>query len=205
MTETTPAERRNRYDAAIRETEGWVLDDGQHMLDAVIAVADAEQAELRTANERMRHELEVMYGGAFDTLPATAPASAPTDQVVEEADADTVTRRATQVITSMGADIRSLTGERDRYRSAWCSARERAQAHGEGILRVVGDREEYRKWLRQAEAAAEAYRLALSQALGLGTGANWEAIRDRSRDLVAEVAELTEAVRRLGGRDEETR
>ncbi|MFF7335410.1 ParB N-terminal domain-containing protein [Streptomyces sp. NPDC008150] len=32
----------------------------------------------------------------------------------------------------------------------------------------------------------EAYRLALSQALGLGTGANWEAIRDRAEDLVAE-------------------
>jgi hypothetical protein len=40
-------DRRDRYDAAIREAEGWVLDDGQHMLDAVLAVADAEQAELR--------------------------------------------------------------------------------------------------------------------------------------------------------------
>lgn len=41
--------------------------------------------------------------------------------------------------------------------------------------------------------AEEAYRLALSQALRLGTGATWEAIRDRAEDLVAEVAELTEA------------
>jgi hypothetical protein len=50
MTDTTnpqQAERRDRYAAAIRETDGWVLDDGQHMLDAVMAVADAEQAELR--------------------------------------------------------------------------------------------------------------------------------------------------------------
>ena len=34
-------------------------------------------------------------------------------------------------------------------------------------------------------AAEEAYRLALSTALRLGTGANWEAIRDRAEDLVA--------------------
>jgi hypothetical protein len=67
------------------------------------------------------------------------------------ADVDTVARRAAQVIASMGADIRALTGQRDRYRSAWCSARERAQAYGEGILRVVKDREAYQEWLRQAE------------------------------------------------------
>lgn len=46
-------------------------------------------------------------------------------------------------------------------------------------------------------AAEEAYRLTLSTALGLGTGANWEAIRDRAEDLVAEVGQLTEASRRL--------
>ncbi|MFG2372588.1 hypothetical protein ACGFY9_14055 [Streptomyces sp. NPDC048504] len=45
--------------------------------------------------------------------------------------------------------------------------------------------------------AEEAYRLALSQALRLGTGATWEAIRDRAEDLVAEVGQLTEASRRL--------
>jgi hypothetical protein len=45
--------------------------------------------------------------------------------------------------------------------------------------------------------AEEAYRLAVSTALGLGTGATWEAIRDRAEDLTAEVAELTEAGRRI--------
>lgn len=45
--------------------------------------------------------------------------------------------------------------------------------------------------------AEEAYRLALSTALRLGTGANWEAIRDRAEDLVAEVGQLTETSRRL--------
>ncbi|MGO1025629.1 hypothetical protein ACTOXX_34200 [Streptomyces rubiginosohelvolus] len=33
-----------------------------------------EMEQLRAKNERMRHELEVMYGGAFDTPPA-APAA----------------------------------------------------------------------------------------------------------------------------------
>ncbi|WP_405888810.1 hypothetical protein OG762_36615 [Streptomyces sp. NBC_01136] len=74
----------------------------------------------------------------------------------EEADVDTVANRAAQVITSMGGDIRALTSQRDRYRSAWCSARERAQAYGEGILRVVKDREAYQEWLRQAEERAAA-------------------------------------------------
>ncbi|MCX5598381.1 hypothetical protein OOK29_09550 [Streptomyces phaeochromogenes] len=44
-------ERRDRYAKAIRDTDGWVLDDGQHMLAAVLAVADAEQAELRARHK----------------------------------------------------------------------------------------------------------------------------------------------------------
>jgi hypothetical protein len=44
-----------------------------------MVVADAEQAELRTENARMRHELEVMYGGAFDMPPTAAPAVDRTD------------------------------------------------------------------------------------------------------------------------------
>ncbi len=46
-------------------------------------------------------------------------------------------------------------------------------------------------------AAEEAYRLAVSAALRLGTGATWEAIRDRAEDLTAEVEQLTETSRRL--------
>lgn len=52
-------------------------------------------------------------------------------------------------------------------------------------------------------AAEEAYRLALSAALRLGTGANWEAIRDRAEDLVAEVEQLTSAKRRLLDRQDD--
>jgi hypothetical protein len=43
----------------------------------------AEIDRLRTENERMRHELEVMYGGAFDKLPPAAVSAAvapPTDR-----------------------------------------------------------------------------------------------------------------------------
>lgn len=35
---------------------------------------DAGVERLRTENERMRHELEVMYGGAFDSPPTDGPA-----------------------------------------------------------------------------------------------------------------------------------
>ncbi|MFG2670826.1 hypothetical protein [Streptomyces sp. NPDC048445] len=55
--ETAPADRRARYAAAIREADGWVLDDGQHMADAVMAVADAEQQELRDAVSGYRRTL----------------------------------------------------------------------------------------------------------------------------------------------------
>lgn len=46
---TDQAARRELYAAAISETDGWVLDGGQHMIDAVMAVADTEQAGLREA------------------------------------------------------------------------------------------------------------------------------------------------------------
>lgn len=63
MPETTnpQPDRRERYAAAIRETDGWVLDDGQHMIAAVIAVADAEQAELRE-----RHKASLRRAGEIN-------------------------------------------------------------------------------------------------------------------------------------------
>jgi hypothetical protein len=116
MTDPTPAEqaaRRERYAAKIREevrlrlgTNALALAErGQPVqmnfseaataADSAIAVADAEQAELRTANERMRHELEVMYGGAFDKLPAAAvPASAPTNCICGDATESGIFHRA---------------------------------------------------------------------------------------------------------------
>jgi hypothetical protein len=83
-----------------------------------------------------------------------------TTELADQADADTIADRATQVITAMGADIRAARAERDRYRAAWQSARFRAQAYGEGILRVVKDREAYQGWLKQAEAENQRLRAA---------------------------------------------
>ncbi|MFF2100884.1 hypothetical protein [Streptomyces sp. NPDC058202] len=50
-------------------------------------------------------------------------------------------------------------GERARFELAWASARFRAEAHSEGILRVVKDREAYQGWLKQAEEHHQAYRV----------------------------------------------
>lgn len=68
------------------------------------------------------------------------------------------------------------------------------------IIELEGQLEESRRAAAEPAAdrpAGEAYRLAVSAALRLGTGATWEAIRDRAEDLTAEVAELTEARRRV--------
>ncbi|WP_371612899.1 hypothetical protein [Streptomyces clavifer] len=56
-TVAAPTDRRERYAAAIRDTDGRVLDDGQHMLNAVMAVADAEQAALRAEAEGLDEAL----------------------------------------------------------------------------------------------------------------------------------------------------
>ncbi len=60
----------------------------------------------------------------------------PTETQDGEVDADTVAKRAAQVISTMGADIRALTQERNRYRNAWHNARARA-ADAEDNVRVV--------------------------------------------------------------------
>ncbi|MFJ6729434.1 hypothetical protein ACIQPQ_31480 [Streptomyces sp. NPDC091281] len=113
---TQPDGRRDRYAAAIRENAGWVLDDGQHMVDAVMAVADAEQAELRA--RVLDYENRITWH--------TACAS------------------CARVLDSS-----------------------------------IRDTEE-----------ADTRRVALSGALGLGSGASWEAVLER----VAELAEVCAAV-----------
>ncbi|MGQ4351963.1 hypothetical protein [Streptomyces drozdowiczii] len=47
-------------------------------------------------------------------------------QLTDQASSDDVARRAAQAIAGMGADIRAIRAERDRYRNAWKSARHRA-------------------------------------------------------------------------------
>jgi hypothetical protein len=61
------------------------------------------------------------------------------------------------------AEFSQVLAERDRYRSAWQSARERAQAYGEGILRVVKDRESYQQWLKQEQAVTQQLRTELAE------------------------------------------
>ncbi|MEU6872411.1 hypothetical protein [Streptomyces sp. NPDC046751] len=46
----------------------------------------------------------------------------------------------------------ALYAERDRYRVAWTSARERAAAYSEGILRHVADRDTWRGWFLTEQA-----------------------------------------------------
>lgn len=50
-----------------------------------------------------------------------------------------------------------------RYRHAWLSARRRAGAYGEGILRHVGELETYAGWLQQERAASAQLRARLDQ------------------------------------------
>lgn len=66
--ETAPTDRRARYAAAIRDTDGWVLDDGQHMVDAVMAVADAEQQELRAQIANLRTMYDVADARTSDLI-----------------------------------------------------------------------------------------------------------------------------------------
>jgi hypothetical protein len=64
-----------------------------------------------------------------------------------------VHRDDANAFAALVARVHELEGERDRFKAAWASARFRAQAYGEGIQRVVKDREQYQVWLKQAEAA----------------------------------------------------
>lgn len=97
-----------------------------------------------------------------------------------------------------------LSVERDRYRAAWQSARERATAHREGTLRQVATRDQIQRWLKEREAEVERLRAELdaerkraaelrereagahdqlAAAVGVASSMVWP-------DLVARVAEL---------------
>lgn len=53
-----------------------------------------------------------------------------------------------------------LYAERDRYRTAWTSARARTQAHQEGTLRHVADRDSWKSWTKKAESQLAALKRA---------------------------------------------
>jgi len=64
-----------------------------------------------------------------------------------------------------GACLARWEEEQDsaRLRLAWRSARERAAAYGEGILRTVEDRESYQGWLKEAEAEVQRLRARVAE------------------------------------------
>lgn len=72
------------------------------------------------------------------------------------------------VLPDPDAEFTQVRLERDRYRLAWQSARERAQAYGEGILRITGDRESYQEWLKQEQAATQQLRAKVAELMSEG-------------------------------------
>lgn len=75
-------------------------------------------------------------------------------------------RNVTLAANDMAREIKQLKAERDRYRLAWQSARFRAQAYGEGIVRITGDRESYQGWLKQEQAETQRLRTELAKYVG---------------------------------------
>lgn len=70
--------------------------------------------------------------------------------IVPELEAATDTAvRAIRLMNAAGT-------ERDRYRAAWTSARQRAQAHSEGTLRHIDARDTWKGWTKKAEAERDA-------------------------------------------------
>ena len=64
------------------------------------------------------------------------------------------------------AELAAVRAERDRYRAAWQSASFRAEARGEGILRITRDRESYQGWLKQEQAHTQHLRSELAKYVG---------------------------------------
>ncbi|MFC9269016.1 hypothetical protein ACFTXJ_14735 [Streptomyces zhihengii] len=63
----------------------------------------------------------------------------------------------------MSAELEKLREQNARLRSAWQSARLRAEAYGEGILRVVEDREQWEKWFKQEQEATQHLRARVAE------------------------------------------
>lgn len=139
------------------------------------ALMDTEERARHAANPRNHHISHHYHWGCavcrgeVDTLAAAVLAVVRPLLDAAQAELDAVAGRATAAITGMGADVRQARGERDRFRSAWLSARQRAEAYGEGILRHVEDRDTWKGWAQQQAArvvAAEAERDGLRAQLG---------------------------------------
>ena len=83
-------------------------------------------------------------------------------------------RQADAVLAVLPAVDREAT-----YRAAWHSARQRARVLSDELARRAPLNAEYAAFWWEADG----HRLALSEALGLGAGAPWDAIRERAAEL----------------------
>ncbi|WP_405747685.1 hypothetical protein [Streptomyces canus] len=97
-----------------------------------------------------------------------------------------------RVITPLLQTVARIAAERDRYRLAWQSAAFRAEARGEGIERIVKDRESYQQWLEQEQAVTAQLR---AQAASIRTEALAEAKDEVVEWLVKKAHEGTEVSR----------
>ncbi|MCD2461945.1 hypothetical protein MBT42_18385 [Streptomyces sp. MBT42] len=93
-----------------------------------------------------------------------------------------------------GACLARYEEEREnaRLRLAWKSARERAQAYGEGILRHVEERDSYAKWLEQEQGVTLQLRAQVAELEGERHSTN-EALSDAAETIRAQrdrIAEL---------------
>lgn len=150
MPETTnpQPDRRERYAAAIRETDGWVLDDGQHMIDAVIAVADAEQADLATENAKLirwhREDgdaLAEMRGTIARLRAALGEAAEVAVRAARGCGESEAGQYAASVAAGVGKELRRLADEPapGPSRVAGEAPQPETQAVRDGVLRVVAD------------------------------------------------------------------
>ncbi|MGQ3551758.1 hypothetical protein [Streptomyces rochei] len=70
---------------------------------------------------------------------------------------------AREDVPALLAELAAVRAERDRYRAAWQSASFRAEARGEGILRITRDRETYQGWLEQEQAVTQQLRVRIAE------------------------------------------
>lgn len=158
----------DRAEKGLTPDEAQRLRDGINALTAELAtmehVAKGNKAhvaaivpDLEAATQRAA-QLEDLLRIANDTSNTSETERARAVERANRAEAHTneVAERAAVVVASMGADVRVARTERDRYRTAWTSARQRAQAHQEGTLRHVADRDTWKGWTKKAEAERDA-------------------------------------------------
>lgn len=161
------AEIRERAEAATPGPWGTYFD---HVVYDVVA-----DLQPNSSGYSCRRQIAELRDEPIDNDPAHRDWTAEEDATQIFHDATFITR-ARNDVPALLAEVERLTAELDklaheldgaslslreeeqtsaRLRLAYRSARERAAAYGEGILRVVGDRESYQGWLKEAETARE--------------------------------------------------